>query len=366
MDDIMAGDERPIVFWSERDKEVVQEQDLINNFDLLKTYLWVVGHTTPLPHLLHHEAAMILLSVTFNMHAGVYNVRGGRGLIRDWAKGQALRLRCMGTHLMSITRGCASCVHLEAQQLEEACDDLIDADQQLEEEKTGKVAEKFNKKQEKLQAKAMDNATKEKSSARKGRVTKGSEGDKVEKRPRGRPRKGTTEVETKPAKRKAKVVTPVKAKKPRRDWKPSPMALKVQNQASDARMDRARAALEELVSAMKAGDNGFVIGFEAPEKNFKRKSYTINVDPSWPKDVDSKVASIGVVLYSRSFYCNRAIGTPWPKLAVQRGLQVDRKSGCTVPWGDDIQSSWLLSMEIAGWPLNQERGKGRCCQHHVI
>lgn len=139
------------------------------------------------------------------------------------------------------------------------------------EEKTGKVAEKFNKKQEKLQAKAMDNATKEKSSARKGRVTKGSEGDKVEKRPRGRPRKGTTEVETKPAKRKAKVVTPVKAKKPRRDWKPSPMALKVQNQASDARMDRARAALEELVSAMKAGDNGFVIGFEAPEKNFKRK-----------------------------------------------------------------------------------------------
>ena len=26
---------------------------------------------------------MILLSVTFNMHAGVYNVRGGRGLIRD-------------------------------------------------------------------------------------------------------------------------------------------------------------------------------------------------------------------------------------------------------------------------------------------
>jgi hypothetical protein len=36
---------------------VVQEQDLINNFDLLKTYLWVVGHTTPLPHLLHHEAS---------------------------------------------------------------------------------------------------------------------------------------------------------------------------------------------------------------------------------------------------------------------------------------------------------------------
>lgn len=46
------------------------------------------------------------------------------------------------------------------------------------------------------------------------------------------------------------------------------------------------------------------------------------MDPSWPKDDDSKIASIGVVLYSRSFYCNRAIGTPWPKLAVQRGLQV--------------------------------------------
>ena len=29
------------------------------------------------------QAACILLSVTYNLHSGVYGVRGGRGLIRD-------------------------------------------------------------------------------------------------------------------------------------------------------------------------------------------------------------------------------------------------------------------------------------------
>ena len=193
IDHFILAQERPVIFWSERDKEVVTENDLVNNFDILKEYLWCVGGATPLPHMLHHEvggglhwfpihlhvvdglstddalcriscpwlqnqyiwllrqcsdasvqlrklvlqfghlcsehdptldfgnmlscpsapwacsrmqilllgkcsnkylvlnpmaivclqAAFILLSVTYNLHSGVYNVRGGRGLIKD-------------------------------------------------------------------------------------------------------------------------------------------------------------------------------------------------------------------------------------------------------------------------------------------
>lgn len=34
----------------------MSEEDLIGNFHLVKEYILVTGHVTPLPHLLHHEA----------------------------------------------------------------------------------------------------------------------------------------------------------------------------------------------------------------------------------------------------------------------------------------------------------------------
>ena len=55
IDHFILAQERPVIFWSERDKEVVTENDLVNNFDILKEYLWCVGGATPLPHMLHHE-----------------------------------------------------------------------------------------------------------------------------------------------------------------------------------------------------------------------------------------------------------------------------------------------------------------------
>ena len=95
-----------MVYWAPRGRELVMEEDLIPNFELMKEYVPVVGHETPLPHQLDHEAsclhymldffmanparlfqicqaALILLSVTFNLHSGVYDVRGGRKIIRD-------------------------------------------------------------------------------------------------------------------------------------------------------------------------------------------------------------------------------------------------------------------------------------------
>ena len=102
-----------------------------------------------------------------------------------------------------------------------------------------------------------------------------------------------------------------------------------------------------------------------------------------------EVSTIGVVLYSRSFYVNKAISSHWPKSALLRGLQVilaalcihitiylcvwmfylffpagmswfvseatctptttqhgiptkvNKKDGCTVPWGDDVLSACL-------------------------
>ena len=46
-------------------------------------------------------------------------------------------------------------------------------------------------------------------------------------------------------------------------------------------------------------------------------------DPAWNGAAEdgSKLGSIGVVLCSRSFYVNVAFGEPWPREAVQRGLQ---------------------------------------------
>ena len=110
--------DRPVVYWTPRERQVVSEGDIVQNYDLIKEYLYCVGHETPLPHQVHHEAiiyifqfhffltklielghpipptttkfktlgyeaAFILLSVTYNLHSAVYEVRGGRGLIRD-------------------------------------------------------------------------------------------------------------------------------------------------------------------------------------------------------------------------------------------------------------------------------------------
>lgn len=102
-----------------------------------------------------------------------------------------------------------------------------------------------------------------------------TKGKGAEPKKRGRPPKDSKN--TKPTKRGNKecLATPVKSKSGKgkgRSWKPSPVAKKT---AADHRLNTARAALEELTSALqlKAGSRrgGFEYGFKAPEKGFDRK-----------------------------------------------------------------------------------------------
>ena len=48
--------DRPVIYWADRQREAIGEADLVQNYELLKEYLYVAGHRTPLPHQLDHEA----------------------------------------------------------------------------------------------------------------------------------------------------------------------------------------------------------------------------------------------------------------------------------------------------------------------
>lgn len=110
----MIPKDNPIVFWNDRERQRIYESDLTSNYHLLKTYLLKFGGKSPVPELSHHEAhrrnvlqnvesismvllsyisimnlhidckqaAMVLLSATYNIHAPLYGKRGGRGQIR--------------------------------------------------------------------------------------------------------------------------------------------------------------------------------------------------------------------------------------------------------------------------------------------
>lgn len=71
--------------------------------------------------------------------------------------------------------------------------------------------------------------------------------------------------------------TPVK--RTRRTWKPSPMAVKTSKVASaaDERLNKAKAALEELISRMEKGGNPYAYAFEPPPKGFLKKNLACEI-----------------------------------------------------------------------------------------
>eukprot|EP00435_Cladocopium_sp_Y103_P028231 s721_g7.t1 len=83
---------RPIVQWADRDVQTVNQEDIWANYELLRDYLLLVGGTSPVPDLIHHQACMILISVTYNLHS------------HDWASQEGTRLKCMGAYLMHLTQ----------------------------------------------------------------------------------------------------------------------------------------------------------------------------------------------------------------------------------------------------------------------
>ena len=159
-------------------------------------------------------------------------------------------------------------------------------------EKDQKTATKIEKKRKK-EAKAAEEKPvakcKAKAKSKRSQPAASSKASKDEqlagaKKPRGRPKKVVTPVEdaqespAKPASKKRRVsvgkalVTP--EKNTERKWKPSPLAVKtvkkVDAAMADVRSEKARAALSELLPAMKVGDD-FEYGFAAPPKDFAKK-----------------------------------------------------------------------------------------------
>jgi len=53
----METEDKPIITWSERSRQRCFEQDLRDNYYLLKPYLLQFGGKCPVPDLVHHEAS---------------------------------------------------------------------------------------------------------------------------------------------------------------------------------------------------------------------------------------------------------------------------------------------------------------------
>ena len=69
--------------WAARTRETICEEDLVNNFELLKAVLLEIGHVQPTYTLLDFKAAFIVATSQHNFHSNLYQKKGGRGLIKD-------------------------------------------------------------------------------------------------------------------------------------------------------------------------------------------------------------------------------------------------------------------------------------------
>ena len=49
-----------MIRWNEREVQAIGEVDLIENYEVLREYLFMVGESTPFPSLLDHKAWFIL------------------------------------------------------------------------------------------------------------------------------------------------------------------------------------------------------------------------------------------------------------------------------------------------------------------
>eukprot|EP00959_Pyramimonas_sp_CCMP1952_P439975 9211340-Pyramimonas_sp.AAC.1 len=69
-----------------------------------------------------------------------------------------------------------------------------------------------------------------------------------------------------------------------------------------------------------------------------KKSYTLNKDGC---------SNISVLFEKRSFYCSRVETIP-PEIA-EHGLRINAQGGVQIGFGSDVESSWKLAKQVAGW-----------------
>ncbi|OLQ03534.1 hypothetical protein AK812_SmicGene13516 [Symbiodinium microadriaticum] len=76
-------------------KVQVGEQDLLLNFDLLKSYLVHVVTSKGVPVLSDHKVAFMHISSTYSLHPDVRTKRGGKAEVKEWAHVEAWKLRSL-------------------------------------------------------------------------------------------------------------------------------------------------------------------------------------------------------------------------------------------------------------------------------
>ncbi|OLP85612.1 hypothetical protein AK812_SmicGene33375 [Symbiodinium microadriaticum] len=71
----------------------VGEQDLLLNYELLKSYLVHVVTSKGVPVLSDHKVAFMHISSTYSLHPDVRTKRGGKAEVKEWAHVEAWKLR---------------------------------------------------------------------------------------------------------------------------------------------------------------------------------------------------------------------------------------------------------------------------------
>ncbi|CAE7643687.1 unnamed protein product [Symbiodinium sp. CCMP2456] len=82
----------------------VGEQDILLNFDLLKSYVVHVVSSKGIPTLSDHKVAFTHISSTYSLHPNVRTKRGGKAEVKEWAHLEALKLRSLVGALQRLAR----------------------------------------------------------------------------------------------------------------------------------------------------------------------------------------------------------------------------------------------------------------------
>ncbi|CAE7877703.1 unnamed protein product, partial [Symbiodinium sp. KB8] len=81
----------------------VGEQDLLLNYELLKSYLVHVVTSKGVPVLSDHKVAFMHISSTYSLHPDVRTKRGGKAEVKEWAHVEAWKLRSLLSALQRLS-----------------------------------------------------------------------------------------------------------------------------------------------------------------------------------------------------------------------------------------------------------------------
>eukprot|EP00435_Cladocopium_sp_Y103_P060958 s683_g22.t1 len=301
--------DRPVVFWGPRAKEAVVESDLLQNFDLVKEYLYIVGGSTPLPNVdtAHVDAEPDNMEKDLEEVSTVEKnfLKSPRHdppvetvkRVLDYNQDIHDAMQVAGTSKSLASKLGLDCADPAAKEdkgadsaeagviwLENMSFVILDF-MMTKSEKNQKVADKVERKKEREQKTESKKTQKgngkgrgrgrpkktdvEKVSAKKAAAAKSKNPQRKPKEVSGRKRQAALADSD-------SACTPMKKPATRqRMWKPSPMAVKASPGKNDERSLKAQAALEELLPAMAAALD---VQFQSPPEGFNKKNLVLIVE----------------------------------------------------------------------------------------